>query len=64
MGVARSFSFLAQSKRNQECFIFVVFLRKSAKYYSCKDAWWVVLSLIWVQDILNMPGQMAVEANG
>ena len=47
VGIARSFSRLNLKK--PRAFYITVFLKKSVKHYSYKDAWWVALSLIWVQ---------------
>ena len=47
VGIARSFSRLNLKK--PRAFYITVFLKKSVKHYSYKDACWVALSLIWVQ---------------
>ena len=47
VGIARSFSRLNLKK--PRAFYITVFLKKSVKHYSYKDAWWVALSLMWVQ---------------
>ena len=47
VGVARSFSRLDLKKAKSVLYYSI--LKNSVKHYSCKDAWWVALSLIWVQ---------------
>ena len=47
VGIARSFSRLIL--RKTKSFYITVFLKNLVKHYSCKDASWVALAVIWVQ---------------